>query len=271
MPETSKIAFNPRADGVELVRRVVFKRLREDSNWQQLEHAGQYFDPYVEYVGEPDPNRLAFLVHEVLWELIIERVIAPGLNPSNPNLPWFHVTRYGRKVIAEEKFIPHDPSGYLSDFKQRFPTRDATVYAYLAESVEAFDRGALVASTVMLGIAAERVFLLVCESLIKALNKLAEKKKFEDLLDRIAMKPKLDWVLQKMEQIQSNTRALPDNFNVMFSVVYDFIRCQRNEFGHPKDQPPTITREEAFVNLRVFPGYYEMAETIRAYLSANKV
>ena len=84
------------------------------------------------------------------------------------------------------------------------------------------------------------------------------------------MKPKMDWVLRKTEMIKgSHPRRLPDTLNVTLTAVYNFIRTQRNELGHPQDRPPVVTREEAFVNLRVFPTYYIAADRYISFLGAS--
>ena len=267
-----KVPFNPsEPGGLELVRQIVFIKLRNDSRWNQLDITGAGFEPYVEFTGgSQDYRRLAFLAQEVCWELIIQGVLAPGLDASNPNLPFFHITEYGRKVLVADQYIPHDPTGYLENLVKAVPKPDPTVVAYLSESLNCFTRGTQIAAVVMLGIAAERVFLLVCESLSEALLDQAEKSEFDKLMSMNAMKPKLDWVLQKMQTIQSR-KGIPDNVNVMLSTIYDFIRSQRNDLGHPKDDPPNVTREETFVYLNVFPKYYKIAQDVRAFLATNKV
>ena len=83
----------------------------------------------------------------------------------------------------------------------RFRVPDSTVLAYLGESLECFSRGTMVASVMMLGIASERVFLLICDSLAESLQDSAERTEFEKVLARNAMKPKLDWVSQKFQKI----------------------------------------------------------------------
>jgi len=200
-------------------------------------------------------------------------VLAPGFNLANPNLPFFHLTDYGKNVSAEEKFIPHDPDGYLRRFKAEIPNADATVTAYLQESIECFARGNHIASVVMLGIAAERVFLLVSEKMLPALADPNEQKKFQAIMELMALKPKLDFVASKIAQIMSKKPRpnLPDNLNIAVSVIYDFIRMQRNDLGHAQATPPDVSREDAFVNLRIFPTYYKMAEQLSAYLGANRV
>ena len=144
--------------------------------------------------------------------------------------------------------------------------------AYLAEGLETLRKGNLVASTVMLGIAAERVFLLLCESLEAALANAGEKATFAKLLARFSMKPKLDWVHNKIQQVQKQSSAgFPDNATIMIVAIYDLMRSQRNELGHPRELPPRVKREDAFVNLQIFPRYYETAEETRKFLLSNPV
>lgn len=96
----------------------------------------------------------------------------------------------------------------------------------------------------MLGIAAERIFLLLCDSLAGALSNANEKTAFGKLLDRFPMKPKLDWVHSKVQQVQKQAPAgFPENATIMLVAIYDLMRCQRNELGHPREAPPNIERK----------------------------
>jgi len=144
--------------------------------------------------------------------------------------------------------------------------------AYLAESLNNLRHGTPVASTVMLGIGAERVFVLVAESLQRALSDPTEKSDLSRLLSRYQMKPKLDWIHDKIQRIQEQrVVGFPDNATLMVTAMYDLIRCQRNELGHPRETPPSVSKEDAFVNLQIFPRYYETSEVVRGFLSTNSV
>jgi hypothetical protein len=124
----------------------------------------------------------------------------------------------------------------------------------------------------MLGVASERAFLLLCDSFLEALSDPKEKQAFSSTLQSNAMKPKEDWVLNKIQAVQkTRPRPLPDNANIMLTMIFDFIRFQRNSLGHPQENPPKTTREEAFVNLRIFPTYYKMLNQVMDYLSRNTV
>lgn len=86
------------------------------------------------------------------------------------------------------------------------------------------------------------------------------------------MKPKLDWVHNKLQSLQSRRLAgLPDNAALALTAIYDFLRSQRNDLGHPREVPPVVDREEAFVNLQIFPRYYQTAEALRQFFSVTQV
>jgi hypothetical protein len=271
----AKITFDPREPGgLELVRTVVLDGLKRYPAWNNMHDYPSGFNELVEYVGDQNSSKEKFfiLVQEVCWEFIIQGIIAPGSDIHNPNLPRFHVTDYGRKVLATGEFLPHDPTNYLQRFHQTVGTPDPTVVAYLSESLNCFTRGCFIASVVMLGVASERAFNLLCDVLVNALVNNKERSAFTKILGSNAMKPKEDWVSHKIESIQTaRPRPLPDNVNIMLTGIFDFIRSQRNSLGHPQDDPPKVTREDAFVNLRLFPGYYKILKETVAYLSHHNV
>jgi hypothetical protein len=265
----SGIPFSPNNPDLEAVRQIIFARLRAEPNWKQLDRAGDGYTRYVEYKGteREGRNALVFAAQEVFWQLVVEGVLSPGMDSNNIELPWFHVTRYGQEVLKAGPANPHDPTDYLRRIHDKIPQADQTVLVYLSESLNSFRHGDRVASTVMLGIAAERVFLLLCESLAAALTSPAEQKAFGKILGSFPMNPKLQWVHQKMQSVKGP--GFPENANIMVTAIYDLVRNQRNELGHPRDKPPAVSQEDAFVNLQVFPRYYQTAEEVRTFLARN--
>jgi len=259
MPD-GKIPFDFQRPDLAAVRQIVFERLRRDPQYRQLDNTGDGFAPFVEYVGATEPDRqngrrvLLFLAREVFWELVVAGIVSPGMDSHNLELPWFHITQYGDQVLTSTDPQPYDPTGYLTRLRDRVANPDATVIAYLAESLETFRKGNRVACAVMLGIAAERVFLLLCDSLGAALSNASEKAAFSKLRERFPMKPKLDWVHAKVQQIQKQGPVgFPDNATIMLVAIYDLMRCQRNELGHPRETPPNIEPRDALVHLQIFP------------------
>ncbi|NVM55474.1 MAG: hypothetical protein HWN66_17335 [Candidatus Helarchaeota archaeon] len=82
------------------MRSVVFLRLK-NGRWNQLNPYDTGFDQYLEYEDDERTARdkVNLLAMEIMWQLISQGVITPGRNTANPNLPWFHLTDYGKKVI----------------------------------------------------------------------------------------------------------------------------------------------------------------------------
>ncbi len=41
-------------------------------------------------------------LQEVVWDLIVERVLTPGMDAMNPEWPWLRMTERGRRIAEEE-------------------------------------------------------------------------------------------------------------------------------------------------------------------------
>jgi hypothetical protein len=260
-------------DALDTVRQVFWNRLRADSSFSQLNVQDGVFGHYVEFSVPRYEEDFRRIIVDVYWELVSQGVIAPGTAEGDPRPPFFHLTEHGRRCLREVGYSPHDAASYLKQLGQSVPTPDSTVLAYLAESLECFSRGTMVAAVMMLGIASERVFLLICDSLAQSLQDPAEQTTFAKVQDRNAMKPKLDWVSQKFQKIANPKRPKdwPDDADIQLTGIFNFIRCERNEVGHPRESPPSVTRDVAYGYLRIFPSYYATAERVRDFLSKNKV
>ena len=86
--------------------------LADDPNAQQ--NTGGY-GTHIVAMYDPNAGRGdAARVQSILWDLIIEGIVRPGLNDGlNNDLPFFHVTDFGKHVLANGPQSPYDPDGYL--------------------------------------------------------------------------------------------------------------------------------------------------------------
>ena len=255
-------------DNLEMVRQIVFRRLKDDRNFNLFY---QYWDNSTErYVTFDEPqaqfrDRFEFLADEVLWQLFMQGVITPGKDSSNPALPWFRLTSYGKKVLAAERFIPHDPTGYLEEVGQVAQSVvGQAALTYLEEALRCFTSGCHLASVLLLGIASEAVLLRLCEVAQNALSDSKERSDFDQLQ---WVKPKHRWLVDKYDSLPARDRRtqLPESLDVTLTSLYDLIRRQRNELGHPQEQPPAIDRELAFMYLKLFPTFIKDAEAFATY------
>ena len=259
-------------DNLELVRQIVLRRLKE-GGWDQLyqqwdeHHASKYVKFEVPHLQ----NRFIVLVSEVMWQLIIQGVITPGKDAPNPELPWFRVTSYGKSVLEAERFLPHDPAGYLNDVRNVAKSEiGKAALPYLEEALRCFTSGCHIAAVLMLGIAAEAVFLGLCAVIETKLKNASERTKFEKLQ---WVKPKHRWVVDKYQALPASDRKakLPESLDITLTSLYELIRRQRNELGHPSERMPAIGRELAFVHFRLFPAFIEDVEAFATYCKKHGI
>jgi hypothetical protein len=269
-----KIKFSyDEENSLEIVRGFVLEMLRTQK-WEQMPRDTSMFRQMVEFVGNDSLARKKFLnlVNEVIWELIIQRVLNPGIDTGNPDLPFFRITDYGRKVLEAKEFLPYDPTNYLNKYSEIVTSPDSVAFAYLKESLRCFNSGSYLASVMMLGISSERVFLGLCEVLLDALTDIMEKKRFESILNGISMIAKFDFVRKKIEYIRTQKgNNFPKIQLTNLLGIFEFIRIQRNDIGHPQDDLRIPERDEVYVNLRLFPQYCKTIEEVMRYLIGNKV
>jgi hypothetical protein len=226
----------------------------------------------------PDPNRNAMyfldqhdvaLAQDIFWDLIIEGVIRPGLgqDSGNSNLPHFHVTDYGKEQIKHGTGSPHDPDGYLSRLQTDVPTLHPVIMTFMNECLRTFRIGCLLSSAVMLGCASEKAFLLLLDSYATALPS-AKEKQVRKKIEGKFIKTQYEEFTKMM---QGHLRAslpneLDDGLANILLGVFEMIRAERNDAGHPTGKTPS--RELAFANISVFPGYvkriYELIEWLQS-------
>jgi hypothetical protein len=215
--------------------------------------------------GDPslsNPDREVFL--EVFWGLFREGVITLGMNDSNREFPFFRVSAFGQQILANQAaYFFHDVSGYEAMIRKEVPQIDAVTLVYLKEAMQAFRAGALLASSVMLGVATEHTFLLMLETAVanatwgtkfnKANNErmiLTKVTKFKDVLDG---------------NLASLTPQIREDLDTHFAGVLSIIRNFRNQSGHPSGH--IISREQCYVLLQLFVPYAKKMYQLRGFFA----
>lgn len=106
---------------------------------------------------------------KIVWDLIIEGVLRPGNGQQEFELPFIQVTNHGEKAL-QGTINPYDPAGYLQILKDEIPEIDRIIEMYITEAAETLRRNCLLSSTVTLGCASEKAFLLLSEAFRETLN-----------------------------------------------------------------------------------------------------
>lgn len=271
MNQTPAVFRDSDFNNLEYVRQIVLKRLKDDTRWNQFDRTwDEHHQKFVSF----DPGRLrdrfVVLANEIMWQLIIQGVITVGIDAANPNLPFFRITDYGQEVLKAGRLIPHDPTGYLDELKAiKGDVPSFVMSAYIEEALKCFTAGCHVASVLLLGVAAESVFNHMCDSVGKSLKSTNEKK---TLRGKRTVHERHVWLVEKYNNLPGkDKKQLPESLGLTLSSLYNLIRNQRNELGHPRETPPDMSREDAFISFRVFPGFVRDAQKFSEYCRDNRI
>ena len=219
-----------------------------------------------QYLNEQEKN----LVREIVWSLIVQGILIPGLNDSNQGWPFLSLTEYGQQCVQEDRILPHDPDGYLRDFHRDVPNADSTVVAYLTESLQCYVHGLNRAAAIMLGGASEQAVLLMIEGYTDSITDAQTKQRFETSIQKTqSIFRKLELFERQFANVkQRMPRELTDNVDSLLRGVFDLIRNTRNDAGHPAIGA-SVGRDAVYSHLRLFPPYYKRVMDITAWFAAN--
>lgn len=209
-------------------------------------------------------------VREVVTNFFVEGILMWGLDSNNPNLPFMGITEYGRKVLAAGQVIPNDPDGYLKRFRQEVSNASDVVITYLTEGVQTFRHNNLLASSVMLGVASEAAFLELYDAMTNALDNQTKKSKFENLAKRTSLKDRFDAVKAELQHIKKSLPyPLSEDFEGELEGIFNLIRHQRNDSGHPTSKQ--VSRDRVFVSLQLFVTYCSHVYQLIGWLKNNRI
>lgn len=182
--------------------------------------------------------------------LFNEGILAWGLDiHSQWDSPWFTITEYGESVLKGDP-NPHDPEGYIRQFKEKVPNPDPIVLMYLEESLQCFRNNNLLAASVMLGVASEATFDRFFETLHDYTTG-PDKAKLEKIKERGSTKEKFDLTMKVVNDFKKYfPDELQDALETQIQGIFTLIRYQRNESGHPTGK--RMTREEMYGYLLIF-------------------
>lgn len=200
-------------------------------------------------------------------ELFRTGLLAWGLDLSNPNPPFFHLTERGRIALAHLTRDPSNPAGYLrhlASIASLTPVADS----YLREGLECYVAGLFKASAVMIGAAAESLILSLRDETVQRLTALgiAVPKQLQDWRAKTvsdALKLFFDGHKKDFD------RQLWEAFEANWSPLALQIRSARNDAGHPVNIDP-VTPDSAHASLLVFPELARLAKDLTAVVASLK-
>lgn len=177
-------------------------------------------------------------VWEALWGLLGDGLIF--LDPSGQamagswdNWHW-RATEAGASVAGSGTWEPRDPSGFMRRLRERVPGLEAEALSYFEEALRAYNARCFLASSVMLGVAAEQVFGRLARAFVAA--RPTETERLAKLLnDSASQYRRFDEFRKRLEPIRP---TLPEGLGdaITLDAVADLLRVTRNAAGHPTGQ-----------------------------------
>jgi hypothetical protein len=181
-------------------------------------------------------------IRSIVWNLIVEGIIRPGSGDAN-EWPFIEITEYGREVLKDHHPTPYDPDSYLGRVKREVPAIDAVILNYLTESLRTFRINCLLSSVVMLGCASEKTLLVLIDAYTGALSE-PSRSKFQNNTEGRMIKRQFDEFRKMLEShLKSKLPGdLKDGLDVELNAIFDIIRNDRNDAGHPTGKIPERER-----------------------------
>jgi hypothetical protein len=212
------------------------------------------------------------LINEVIWDLIVQRVLTVGWDSANPDWPFLRLTEFGWEVVKEQRWSPYDPDGYVRELHKQAPALASLCQMYAKEALQCFRGGCYLAAVVMLGAASEGIVSELFRRFVSALSAggVSEATSVEVRIE------KEQSVYRKYEVFRKHfdplvRQKLPpelgDDLNLQFDGVFNLIRYYRNDAGHPTGT--RIERMSAFTSLVLFVPYCKRVEDLANWLDAN--
>jgi hypothetical protein len=207
----------------------------------------------------------AELVRDVFWDLFRQGFITLGIDNANSTWPFFRLSQFGQRTIGTENpYRFHDTASYIAMVKDAVPDISPEAIAYLDEAVVCFYAGCLLASCVMLGVAAEAEFLRLvdCAAASKTYGA-----RFTPVQKARFIRSKITKFQNALMPLHRNlppeaVEDLESNFNTIQSV----LRIARNEAGHPTGAAPP-QREQVYVYLQLFTPFARQLMRLRYALN----
>jgi hypothetical protein len=203
-------------------------------------------------------------VWEALWGLVGEGFVYLDTNGQQPDNWRWCLSADGRHVVTAGTWEPRDPDGYLARIRREIPDLDALVELYITEALRSFNGRCYLATSVMLGVAAERAFLVMAASY--GASSVAGASAIAKELDKPRSNYFALWT-EFRKRIEPVRQDLPNGLAdaLTLDAVADLIRLTRNEVGHPTGRQ--IDEDTARVHLTIAPVYIRKMQLLSAHFT----
>jgi len=205
----------------------------------------------------------AELVRDVFWDLFRQGFITLGMNDANPQWPFFRLSHFGEQTLnTQSPYRFHDRNSFVSLVRSEVPDISPEAVVYLEEAISTFYAGCLLASCVMLGVAAESEFLRLAEAAAKGPT---YGQKFSAVAQQHLIRQKITRFHDCLKPlIPVLPREATEDLEANVLAIQSVLRIARNDAGHPTGAAPQ--REQVYVYLQLFIPFARQLMRLRQAL-----
>jgi hypothetical protein len=193
----------------------------------------------------------AELLRDVFWDLFRQGFITLGINNSSESQwPFFRLSHFAKNTLSvHSPYRFHDATSFFARLEKEVQDLSPEADRYLGEAVDAFYAGCLLASTVMLGVAAEAEFIRLVEI---AASSSAYGRDFAGVATETLILRKIKKFQNRLNpHIPNLPKRTTEALDANFQPIQHVLRIARNKAGHPTGTP-VPAREQVYVNLQLF-------------------
>lgn len=259
-----------------ILRKLILETLKEKEGSQYLAVVDEVEKLAAQKNLLPEQNKHLnsadkIKILEIMWDLIVERILTVGLNECNPGWPFVRLSEYGESVVKEGVLPYYDPEEYASVINSIVPAVDKVIKQYAIEGINCFRQRLFFASAVMFGAAAEKVILILLESIVRTETDHKTKAKMEKLLERPNLPEIFASIRDRLDSL-IKTKTIPysvheGSIEYLLSL-FEMIRVQRNDAVHP--DIGEVNKTKVFLVIQTFPGALEVTYRLIKWFNERK-
>jgi hypothetical protein len=169
------------------------------------------------------------------------------------------ITEKGRRFIDDEEDNPYNDSIWYNGLVKKAEGLSDIEKQYAQEAINAFVHDLYVSCHILIGVASEAVIVRMAQAMARSLvieGRESIKKAVNN--PRISIRDLFNKIRPELEKAKHAIPGkLADNMSIWLDSMFDVIRVNRNEAGHPKGS--SVGREESVMVLRCFVTYMSKA------------
>lgn len=237
-----------------------------------LKHLGtphtesRFGDSYLARTIATDADCRPHQVWEALWGLVGDGLVYLDPAGQGPDNWQWRLSATGIQAISRGGWEPRDPDGYLRRLRSHSSAVDSVAIDYVSEALSAFNARCYLATSVMLGVASERVVAGLAQAVVDARGDSA--RQLRDALEN-PRTSQFTRFTELRKQLAPLRPDLPEGLadTLTFDAVADLLRLTRNDAGHPTGA--TVDEDTAYTHLQMAARYLQKMTALQEHFTSN--